>query len=331
MTENRSIDVHHHYAPAGYRTIAAKHARNDMQFAALNASVAPGDDADPLMRLDLRLSEMAACGLDAAVLSVNPPSAMPDDAGLAAELCAAGNDGLLAACRAHPDRFTMLAMLPLPHARETLRELDRIAKLPETRGVCVGVGAFRYAPDDPAWSEVLERIQELGLPLALHPSLRDPKASADPLVAAFGDFRLMSGALSMVGTTVVALRFVLSGLLDRLPRLDVIVPHLGGVVPYLAQRLEDQTRGVNEAPLSSYLRERLFYDSCSFHPPALACAIDTVGAGRIMLGSDYPFRGALERPLSAARDAAIPDADRARILGKTASRWFAPGRPAPPL
>jgi aminocarboxymuconate-semialdehyde decarboxylase len=324
VTAYRAIDIHHHYAPAGYRAVATRHARSDPTFAKLNHRVCPGDDADPLVRLDLRLAEMAAAGLDAVVLSLNPPSAAPDDAGLATELFAAANDGLLEACAAHPDRFTMMAALPLPHAGAALRELDRLAGRPAVRAVCIGGSAFAYRPDDPAWTDVLERIQELGLPLALHPSLQAPAGSDDPMLSAFGDFRLMPGVLSMVGTTVVALRFALSGLLDRLPRLEVIVPHLGGVVPYLAQRLEDQTRGTNVAELSFYLRERFWYDNCSFHPPALACAIDTVGAERIMLGSDYPFRGDLGRCVASARGAAVSDGQRARILGATAAGRFAP-------
>jgi aminocarboxymuconate-semialdehyde decarboxylase len=324
VTEYRSIDVHNHYAPAGYRAVAARYARSDPEFASLNERICRSDDADPLTRLDLRLAEMGSSGLDALVLSISPPSAVPEDPGLAAELIAAANDGLLEACDAHPDRFTMMAALPLPHAAAALRELDRLATRPAVRGVCVGVAALRYAPDDPAWSGVLERLAELGLPLALHPSLRDPARANDPMLAAFADFRLMPAVLSMLGTTVVALRFALSGLLDRLPRLEVIVPHLGGVIPYLAQRLEDQSQGANTGEIGTYLRARLYYDNCSFHPPALACAIETVGSGRIMLGSDYPFRGALDRCVTSARAAAISEDDRSRILGRTAARWFAP-------
>lgn len=324
MTEPRAIDVHHHYAPPAYRAVAAAYATRDPEFAKLNDNVAPGDDASPLVRLDLRLAEMDEAGIDVAVLSVNPPAPTPVDPARAAELFARSNDGLLEACAAHPGRFLMLAALPLPHVPGALAELDRLAGREGVRGICVGAGSFSYEPDRPEWAPVLERVAALGLPLLLHPSLADAARAADPLAAAFGAYSLTSAVRATVATSVAALRLVFSGALDRHPGLDVIVPHLGGVIPYLAQRIVDQGHGSQRHELDHYLRARFFYDDCSYHGPAFRCAVDTVGADRIMLGSDYPFRGALERCVSAVRDAALtPELERA-VLAGTAARWFAP-------
>jgi aminocarboxymuconate-semialdehyde decarboxylase len=89
---------------------------------------------------------------------------------------------------------------------------------------------------------------------------------------------------------------MLSGMLDRVPDLTLIIPHLGGVLPYLAQRLIDQSgRGDADHDLLYYLRRRIYLDTCSFHEPALVCAQDTVGTERIVIGSDYPFRGPITR------------------------------------
>ena len=321
----RAIDVHHHYAPPAYRAAAARYARTDPEFARLNANIAPGDDGAPLARLDLRLAEMDGSAIDVAVLSVNPASAAPADAGQATEMFAAANDGLLDACAAHPDRFVMMAALPLPHASAALAELDRLAGNPALRGVCVGVGTLGYAPDRPEFAAVLERVAGMGLPLLLHPSLADPSLAADPFASAFAEFGLTGGLRAMVATSLAALRLVLSGTLDRLPDLEVIVPHLGGVVPYLAQRLAEQGHGSQRNEISHYLRTRLFYDNCSFHDPAFRCALDTVGAGRVMLGSDYPYRGALDRCLSSMRRCGLGAEIERSISVVTASRWFVPG------
>ena len=325
----RAIDVHHHYAPPGYRAAAARYARLDREFAALNEHVAPGDDRAPLARLDLRLAEMDAAGIDVAVLSVNPFAPAPGDAGAAAELVAAANDGLLEACADRPDRFVMMAALPLPHAAAALAELDRLAGQPALRGACVGVGSLAYAPDRPEWAPVLGRVAGMGLPLLLHPSLADASLAADPFASAFGEFGLTSALRAMVATSLAALRLVLSGTLDRLPDLEVIVPHLGGVVPYLAQRVVEQGRGEHRHELAHYLRTRFFYDNCSFHEPAFRCALETVGAERIMLGSDYPFRGALDRCVGSVRRSVLGTEVERLILTATASRWFLPEAAAP--
>ena len=78
--------------------------------------------------------------------------------------------------------------------------------------------------------------------------------------------------------------------------------------------------GAHDMP--HYLRTRLFLDTCSYHPPAFHCALETAGAGRLVLGTDYPFRGPLVRGVEDVR-ANAPDAEScAAILGGTASRWF---------
>jgi aminocarboxymuconate-semialdehyde decarboxylase len=119
---------------------------------------------------------------------------------------------------------------------------------------------------------------------------------------------------------------VLSGLLDRFQSLDVVIPHLGGVIPYLSQRLAEQVAGQAEHEFTHYLTNRLYYDNCSYHAPALRCAVETVGAERIMLGSDYPFRGALRRCVDDVVAADLDDEAKRAMLGGTAGRWFTPER-----
>jgi predicted TIM-barrel fold metal-dependent hydrolase len=76
-------------------------------------------------------------------------------------------------------------------------------------------------------------------------------------------------------------------------------------------------------PLAHYLSQRLILDTCSYHPPAFRCALDTVGAGRMALGTDYPFRGDLLRGVRDVRAQHLsPDAETA-VLGGNVARWFA--------
>lgn len=112
---------------------------------------------------------------------------------------------------------------------------------------------------------------------------------------------------------------MLSGTLDEHPGLDLVIPHLGGVLPYLAQRLIDQSdRGAARHDIPTYLRNRTYLDTCSFHQPALRCALDTVGPSRLVLGSDYPFRGPVERALADVRDSGFDEAIQELVLSRNA-------------
>jgi aminocarboxymuconate-semialdehyde decarboxylase len=124
-----------------------------------------------------------------------------------------------------------------------------------------------------------------------------------------------------VSSSLGVLRLILSGMLDRVPALTPVVPHLGGVLPFLAQRVDDQAAGVNRHSPGHYLRTRLLYDTCSFRPPALRATVETTGATRLLLGSDFPFRGPLDRAVGDV-NAHLAAADRAAVLGGNAIRAF---------
>jgi predicted TIM-barrel fold metal-dependent hydrolase len=152
---------------------------------------------------------------------------------------------------------------------------------------------------------------------ALHPALED-------VGRAFGDFGLTASVAPVVSSTLGALRLALSGMLDRVSNLDVIVPHLGGLVPYLTQRIIDLSGQAQASfTIEHYLAERFYLDTCSFHPPALECALRTTPVGRMLLGSDAPFRGAVARAVEDVRESALTPQEQIAVLGANAARWFA--------
>lgn len=316
------IDTQHHWFGPRYRTALAGEAERNPSFAGANALFLQLGDDHPSTRLDNRLELMEEASVDVAVLSVAPPAAVFREAGAAAEAVTIANDEVLAACAQAPDRFVGLAILPLPHVEEAVAELERLGDQRAIRGLLVGVDGLGYAPDTLALEPVLARAAEAGLVFVVHPAGHEPGPNR-----AFDAFSLGPSFETMLWTSLVALRFVLSGLLDRHPTLDLVVPHLGGVLPYLTQRLIDQATGEAEHDLTHYLQERLYFDSCSYHHPALRCAVDTVGAPRIMLGSDFPFRGELGRCVTDVETADfLSHEERRAILGGTAARWFSPAR-----
>ena len=316
------VDTQHHWFGPRYRAALAAQAARSERFATANAPFLQIGDEHPGARLLERLPAMDEAGIDVAVLSLSPPAALFEDAAAAAKTIATANHELIEACRQAPERFLVLAGLPLPHLAESLAELERLAAHPQVRGVCVGVDALGYAPDKLALEPLLERVAERSYLFVIHPAGHEPGPNG-----AFDDYALGLALEWVVWTSLVGLRFALSGLLDRFPTLDILVPHLGGVLPYLTQRLVDQTAGKAERDLLHYLTERFYYDNCSYHPPALRCAAETVGPERIMLGSDYPFRGPVRRCVDDVREAGFGEAETRAMLAGTAARWFTPARP----
>jgi aminocarboxymuconate-semialdehyde decarboxylase len=310
------IDTHSHWIPPSFIAAIDREAQRSEEFARDFGMFSAFPADAPVRRLDLRVEEMDGCGLDRSVLSVPPPGVTFGDRDERRRVAVEANDEILGAAAEHPGRFTVLVSLPLPHVEDALAELERVAGNPSTGGVSLLTVSEHWTPDDAALEPVYRRIAELGLPLVTHPAV-------EPLPAAWSDWALAASVGPVVSSTLGVARLALSGMLDRVPELDVVVPHLGGLLPYIAQRVADFGAGEAEHDLLHYLRERLWLDTCSFHPPAFRCALETSGVERLMLGSDYPFRGPLARAVQDVVDC-VPDPDeQTLVLGATAARWFA--------
>lgn len=275
---------------------------------------------DSICNLDSRLEDMDRHGVDVSVLSFVPVGLLAYDA-QAAELCRIANDGLLEACAARPDRFVMLGTLPLPDCAAASTELERLAREPAARGVMFVAQATLYRPEQIGLEAVLARAAAHGMAVVIHPS-----AGVGDLGEPFRGFGLESALQAMVSHAVVAARMIHAGMLDRLPDLDLILTHAGGVLPSIVERLDSRGRGEALHRCSHYLRHRIFYDLCGISAaPALRFVCDTLGAARLMMGSDWPSRP-LGDAIDAARLAPLNDAEMAGLLGGTASRWFLPER-----
>ncbi len=315
----RTIDIQGHYMPEAHWRGLKRLSETSPELERLVGIVvaAAADASSKVRRLDdARVAEMDDAGLDVMVLSLLPPGVGAGDAAGAAALARESNDELIDAATRYPGRFLTLASVPLPHVDEAIAEVERLAANPTVRGVQLIANVNEWTLDEARFEPLYARMAELGLLAVLHPSL-------EHLPHAYNAWGLGSSIGTMVSTTLAGLRLIFSGMLDRVPALELVIPHLGGTIPYLTRRVMD-LNGKGEAAhdLPHYLRTRIYYDSCSYQPEGLRCAIDTVGGDRIMLASDYPFRGGLGVCVEDIKSAEIPDSTRSAILGDTAERWF---------
>jgi aminocarboxymuconate-semialdehyde decarboxylase len=271
--------------------------------------------------LDARLLAMDEQGVAVHALSLSLPMVYWADRALARKLSEAWNDAAALAHQRHPGRLVSLAMLPMHHPEDALAELERARKLPGVRGVYMATAIGERELSDPAFFPVYEAIEAAGLPVGLHPSAVIGQERLTPLYL----HNLLGNPFE---TAIAAAHLILGGVLDRFPALTVILPHAGGAFPYLVGRLN---RGVEKRPELAgrehgpleYLR-RFHYDTIAYHAPALAYLKALVGADRVLMGSDYCFPIALERPVevvtghpdfAAEEQALVLEGNARRLLG----------------
>jgi aminocarboxymuconate-semialdehyde decarboxylase len=229
------------------------------------------------------------------------------------------NDAMMEAHRAYPDRFVGCATLPLQDPGLALKELERVAASRAIRGVYLPTNVGGRELSDPGFLPIYERCQALGLPVLLHPVA---VIGAERLQRAFYLQNLIGNP---VDTAIAAAHLVFGGVLDRFPKLNVVLPHAGGAMPYLSGRLQHGQRVRPEhangarKPFGQYLR-RFHYDTISHSPALLRFLVGLVGADRVSIGSDYCFDMGYPRPRDMVGLLGLGPADRARILGGNAAR-----------
>jgi aminocarboxymuconate-semialdehyde decarboxylase len=234
------------------------------------------------------------------------------------------NDSLARHVGERPDRLTGLATLPMQDPDEAARELERAVRELGMRGASIGPVVGDLPLDDRRFDVVFRTAESLDVPLLLHPYYVGPRPG-------LGDFYLTNLIGNPLETSVSVARLILSGLLDRLPRLRLALVHAGGFVPYQIGRLDHgwevrpESHGCRERP-SAYLR-RFVYDTVTHEPAALAYLIGLVGADRVAFGTDLPFDmmdGSLAHQLGSIE---LTGEQRQAVASATADAWF--GNPAP--
>jgi aminocarboxymuconate-semialdehyde decarboxylase len=311
-----AIDVQAHFMPAAHWQAVADQAEEDRTLAASAGMLLNLPPSSKLRRLDSeRVEEMDQAGIGATLISLPPPGVAFGPESGAGERARVINDELIEAAGGHPGRFFVLPSLPFPCGDAALTELDRVADNPLVRGIMIYADNVRFTLDEDRFVPIYQRLCERELPLVLHPS-------GDPLPAGYQDFRL-AAVCQILSSSLSGLRLILSGLLDRLPDLKLLIPHLGGTIPYLAARIDDLAESHAEHKISHYLRERIYTDSCSYFHPALRLASEAFGPNRIMLASDYPFRGPLEVCIEDVKTAGLSAASTEAVLSGNAQELFA--------
>ena len=278
---------------------------------------------------DARLADMDASGITVQVLSVAGPGAdlVPGEAGI--ELARAYNDALAEAVARHPDRYRGFAHLPMLAPGAAADELERAVKELGFHGVLVNGPTDGRFLDDPAFEPILERAAALDVPIYIHPGIPAEAVRHAYFDGLPGNFNFTM-ALSAWGwhaeTAIHTLRLVLSGALDRHPRLKIVIGHMGEALPFMLDRIDETTANEAKArlqrPVKQTILDQVWITTSGFFTMApFMAALMTFGADRIMFSVDYPFasnaraRGFLDAlPVSPADRAKIAHGNADELL-----------------
>jgi predicted TIM-barrel fold metal-dependent hydrolase len=280
--------------------------------------------AEAFIEIDKRLAAMDAQAIDLEVLSINPYW-YNRERDLAAAIVKIQNEKLAELCASKPDRFAAFASLTLQAPDLAVQELETAVKKQGLKGAAIGGVVNGVEFSDPKFHPVWAKAEQLGVPLFIH-----PQGVPELAKRLSGNGWLGNTIGNPLETTIALSHLIFEGTLDRFPGLKVIAAHGGGFLPSYADRSDHAClvgpKGCNadvklgKAP-TEYLKQ-IYFDSLIFSPEAIRHLVAQVGAGQIVLGSDYPYPWQLQPVDHIFASASLSDDDKADILGRTAAKLF---------
>lgn len=270
-----------------------------------------------------RLEAMDQAGIDLAVLSATTPGIQAErDARIAVSRAREANDVLAREIQKHPTRYAGFAHLPLQDANAAAEELARCVEELGFKGAMINGHTNGHYLDEDIYRPFWERVQELGLPVYLHP------CDSFDLPHMYKDHPELLGATWSwtVETATHALRLVFGGTFDRFPQVTLVLGHMGETLPYLLWRLDSRSRIRAEASKgrgrlpSEVVRKNIVVTTtgvCSH--PALLCALSALGEDSVMFSVDYPYEDC-GTAAEFIETAPISEAVRGKVCHGTAER-----------
>jgi predicted TIM-barrel fold metal-dependent hydrolase len=320
----RTIAIEEHFLADGFREVMKRNASS--QGGSSNAASVAEQQAKLADLGVTRLKDMDAGGIDLQVISHTVSGVVPLPGSEGVRLARAANDQLAAAVAAHPDRFAGFATLPMTDPEAAADELERAVRSLGFKGAMInGTTSGRFL-DDASFLPILERAVTLDVPIYVHPGV-PPAAVREAYYSGFDpavNFSLATagwGWHSEVG--IHALRLILAGVFDRSPALQIIIGHMGEMIPFMLARINNVL-----TPVAKHLQRTVpeyflqnFYITTSgfFTDPPLLLSLQTVGADRIIFSVDYPY-STNEQGRVFLESASISPADKEKISHLNAER-----------
>jgi 2,3-dihydroxybenzoate decarboxylase/5-carboxyvanillate decarboxylase len=272
-----------------------------------------------------RLAVMDENDVDVHLLSLTAPGVQMFDADTGTALATVANDALAAAVKKHPKRYAALATFAPQDPARAVKEMDRAINQLKMNGFIINSHTNNEYLDLPKYWPILEAAEAMNAALYIH-----PRAPSDGMAGPFRDYRLETAAWGYgveVGTHAV--RLMLSGTLDRFPKLKIVLGHMGEAVPFWLWRLDFMGRPgfgnnmrTNQLKPSEYFRQNFAITTSGVEDHlALKYSIDRIGVDNVMWAIDYPYQPTTPA-VAFIESAPLADADKQKVAHGNAERIF---------
>ena len=269
--------------------------------------------------IERRFKDMDAAEVDVHLLSVAPQTWLyGQEAAVGVAGATIQNDEIARHVKEHPERFSGIATLPMQAPDKAADELRRAMRKLGLHGAMIGSNIGGKNLDDPSFEPLWAAAEELDAFMMIHPG---NVAGADRLRS----YYLGNLIGNPLDTTIAGACLIFGGVLERHPKLNFIMSHGGGFIPYQGGRWvhgwevrPEPKVHVKHSP-APYL-DRFLYDTILHAKAPLEFLISSVGANRVFLGSDYPYDMGTGECVRQVRAANISAADRDIILGGHAAK-----------
>jgi aminocarboxymuconate-semialdehyde decarboxylase len=273
---------------------------------------------------EAHIEGMNSVGVDVHAISVPPPMVYWAEPARGLHLCQIANDALTDLARAYPDRIIPVASVPLQAPGLAIEELRRAVTQLGHKMVVLGSNIEGTELDDPSLEPFWAAAEALDVALFVHPILGQVTGNLP-----MDHYRLNLSLGMVTDTTIAAARIICAGLIDRHPGLRISFAHLGGLLPFVGDRIDYFLRNQPGAAIhaegnfNDYVG-RFWYDVVCYSERMLEAALRWVGPDRLMMGTDSPFMGDSTPDIRAVIDGttALDSMEREALYETNARRFL---------
>ena len=280
------------------------------------------DRAPKLSAIEVRLKDMDRMGIDIQAVSPAPNQTYYwTEPGLGAELARAVNERLAEIVARHPDRFVALGTVPLQDVGLAVAELEHCVKRLGLRGVEINPSVKGMDLTDKKLNleKFFAKVQELDVVIFMHPiGFTQGERLKDHY------FNNVIG--NPLETTVAASHLIFDGVMERHPKLKIVLPHAGGYLAHYWARMDHAYSARPDCRVSisrkpTHYLEKFYFDTITFDKRMLKHLIERYGADHVLLGTDYPYDMGEEDPVGLIGGVpGLSASERNQIFGKNAAR-----------
>lgn len=276
VSGNGRIDVHHHLIPPVFADAMARRGLSKVAGASL-----------PLWTVEDSLGVMDTNGIESSILSLSAPGVYFGEAASAVHLSRGCNEFAADLCTRFPGRFGSFAVLPMPLTEAACTEAVFALDTLKAEGVVLLGSSNGKFLGDPDFDELMSELNSRSATVFVHPNLHP---SSETLGLHTPGFLVEF----VCDTTRAAVNLMLSGTMEKYPKINWILAHAGGFLPYAAWRisLANALPELSErAPQGVLTYLRRFYFDTALSPSAYSMAVlkELVEPSHVLFGSDFPF------------------------------------------